>query len=276
MEQKWESSFNKAKEDFLSAFGTVRFWLFETLLVAAFTVFVILWQPSWANEGSHMTFYQVLVPVAGAILGLFIVFFIFLFLAPYRQRNKARKLYQELRITLKPKLKVVESICAITSWGLKVKNDSGYEAKNCIGVLEYVGEVESIFPLQDMWGNHHLMWEDVGSIPGGGSIILRIANNKTKEIDGEFITSYYPAFDKSDSNLKPSFPFIDIIFVISLRSQDCKPLYNACYFYGVAKTPKNGVYSQKQLEVIAADLEQCPTIDECRKILTAHIARTQN
>ena len=38
-----------------------------------------------------MTIYQVLVPMLGAILGLSIVFLIFLFLAPYRQRGEARK-----------------------------------------------------------------------------------------------------------------------------------------------------------------------------------------
>ena len=46
MQQKAESALIRAKQDTLSAFGTVRFWLFESLLVALLTIFVILWQPS--------------------------------------------------------------------------------------------------------------------------------------------------------------------------------------------------------------------------------------
>jgi len=90
MQQKWESVCSRAKQDTSSTFGTVRFWLFDLLLVTVFTVFVLRWQPSWAKEGNAMMCYQVLVPVSGAILGLVIVFLISLFCAPYRQRNEAR------------------------------------------------------------------------------------------------------------------------------------------------------------------------------------------
>jgi gas vesicle protein len=90
MAQTPESSFNRAKKFTIFAFGTIRFWLFETLFVTPITIFFLLWQPSWAKGGSSLTYYQVLLPVLGAILGLIIVFLIGLFLAPYHERNELR------------------------------------------------------------------------------------------------------------------------------------------------------------------------------------------
>jgi len=110
MEQKRESVFSKAKQETMSAFGTVRFWLFELLLVAFLGVFVALWQPSWAKEGNVMIYYQVLVPVAGAILGLVIVFLILLFLAPYHQRNEARTEIEKITQSMAYSLQVVRVV----------------------------------------------------------------------------------------------------------------------------------------------------------------------
>ena len=92
MEKRPQSAFNKAKKDTIHVFGTIRFWLFEALLVAFLTILVIRWQPSWVKEDTPMIYYQVLVPVMGGILGLAVVFLISLFIAPYKQRNEARAL----------------------------------------------------------------------------------------------------------------------------------------------------------------------------------------
>lgn len=76
------------KEHTLHDFGTVRFWVVQLLWLAALTLFVIFWQPYWANQGIAMTLYQVLVPVVGALAGLAILFLIHWFLAPHRVRNE--------------------------------------------------------------------------------------------------------------------------------------------------------------------------------------------
>jgi gas vesicle protein len=111
-----ESSFGRAKKFTIFAFGTIRFYLFEITVVTPIAVFVLLWQPSWAKEGSALIYYQVLLPVAGAILGLIIVFLIGFFLAPYHERNELRaKVEQYEQERNNPKSKYYDQIAKETT-----------------------------------------------------------------------------------------------------------------------------------------------------------------
>lgn len=86
-----QSSWGRARQDTISAFHTLRFWLFELWTFAALTIWVLLWVPTSVNDWGKIV-YQVLVPLAGVFAGLAGVFLISLFVAPYQQRNQAWKL----------------------------------------------------------------------------------------------------------------------------------------------------------------------------------------
>ena len=85
-----ESSLQRAKRDTISYFSTVRFWIFDMLITAGLTIWVLLWTPHFSRDW-HKIAYQVMIPILGAIAGLAIIFLISLFLAPYKQRDEARK-----------------------------------------------------------------------------------------------------------------------------------------------------------------------------------------
>lgn len=84
-----ETVWQRANKDTLSAFHTLRFWLFDILCVAIFTLLVLLYTPSWI-EKEWKTLYQILVPVFVAVIGLGVLYLISLVKAPYKQRNEAR------------------------------------------------------------------------------------------------------------------------------------------------------------------------------------------
>ena len=86
-----QSSWGRTRQDTISAFHTLRFWLFELCTFAGLTILVLLWVPTSVSDWGKIV-YQVLVPLVGVFAGLAGVFLISLFVAPYRQRNQARKL----------------------------------------------------------------------------------------------------------------------------------------------------------------------------------------
>ena len=60
--------------------------MFELFIGAVLAVWVVLWQPSWADEGKPLTIYQVLVPFGGVLAGLVLLFLLFAVLAGASQR----------------------------------------------------------------------------------------------------------------------------------------------------------------------------------------------
>ena len=92
-----QSVFERARAETLGAFHTFRFWLFELCVPAGFGVLAQLWQPSWVPKGTATVIYQVVLPLFGVLLGLSIFFLASLIVAPYRQRNEARRLVAEQR-----------------------------------------------------------------------------------------------------------------------------------------------------------------------------------
>ena len=71
------------------------------------------------------------------------------------------------------------------------------------------------------------------------------------------------AYEKPDFPYQLAFPNHNLILVISLRSEGCRPLYTICYFHHANEVIVDQIH---QLKVIEANLESCPTVDECRKI----------
>lgn len=97
-----ESVWQRAKHDTVSAFHTLRFWLYEVCIGAGFTIFVLLWTPLCAKEWVK-TVYQVLVPLLGVFVGLALLFLFFLVVAPYRQRDETRSRVATLESEIKDK-----------------------------------------------------------------------------------------------------------------------------------------------------------------------------
>ncbi len=106
-----ESARQRAKRDTLSAYHTLRFWIFEGCMLAALTIWVLLWQPCWAKDWAKIV-YQVIVPLLGVFAGLALVFFASLFVAPYRQRDEARSELTQKRkvVPLRNREKLLEAI----------------------------------------------------------------------------------------------------------------------------------------------------------------------
>ena len=172
-------------------------------------------------------------------------------------------------IHAKPKLKVEKSEFRPLKWVLKIINESDDTAENCVGILEMVEDVKPLInPSPDMYAGRRLMWEDKNSIPSSCQATLRIINVKLDSKDNVNVQSEsWPAYEKPDFPYQLSFPNQNLILVISLRSEGCRPLYTICYFYNENEANVGQIH---QLKIIAANLEQRPTIDECRKILAEH------
>ena len=86
-----ESVINNTADGVTQSFHTMRFWAFEITLGVALAIWTQLWQPRWADEGATMIWYQGLVPFGGLAAGLALVFIVRFLMAPYIQRNEARK-----------------------------------------------------------------------------------------------------------------------------------------------------------------------------------------
>lgn len=97
-----ESVWQRARKDTLSAFHTLRFWLFGLFAGALLTIFVLFWTPPWVKD-SWKIVYQISVPLLGVVSGLGILVLSFLIVAPYRQRNELRKKIIELESKLEDK-----------------------------------------------------------------------------------------------------------------------------------------------------------------------------
>jgi hypothetical protein len=89
-----ETVWQRANKDTLSAFHTLRFWLFDILGVAIFSLLVLVYTPSWVNN-EWKILYQVLVPVFVGVIGLGVLYLVSLIKAPYLQCNEARTLLKQ-------------------------------------------------------------------------------------------------------------------------------------------------------------------------------------
>ena len=105
-----ETAYQRACKDTKFYFGTIRFWVFEPLIPAGLTVWVLLWTPNFTEEG-YRIMYQILIPALGAIFGLGIVFLFSLVVAPVKQRNEAR--IQLYKISSDEISKVIDQLSTI-------------------------------------------------------------------------------------------------------------------------------------------------------------------
>jgi len=87
-----ESSFARARRDAGKAFHSIWLRLTELFIGAGLSIWVLLWNPNFADRGNPMVLYRVLVPVGGILAGLLAFFLVTWYWAPYRQRNEARGL----------------------------------------------------------------------------------------------------------------------------------------------------------------------------------------
>jgi hypothetical protein len=147
-----ETACQRANKDTLSAFRTFRFWLFELLAGAIFTILVFLWTPSWISNEWKVT-YQVLVPVFFILIGFAVLYFVSLIRAPYKQRDEAKEKIKEYQNQYAPNISVKPVECKRDAdwkrtehlmWAeLQVTNSSSKELKGtqvnityCLALIE--------------------------------------------------------------------------------------------------------------------------------------------
>jgi hypothetical protein len=179
------------------------------------------------------------------------------YLKPYL-KSKA-----EIAEKSKPKLKVEKCEFRPLKWVLKATNKSDDIAEDCVGILEMVKEVNYLTQSSvDMYGSRRLRWEDNNSILGGESALLCVIDIRFEKFKDKLYSHATPAYEKPE--LHPLALNSDLILLISLRSKGCSPLYTLCYCH--RKNPEQ----VHQLQVIEANLEKRPTIDECREKLASY------
>ena len=125
-----QSSWDRAKQDTLSAFHTARFWLFELCTVAGLTVLVLQWTPSVISKDWKIV-YQVLTPLGGVFAGLAVVFLISLFIAPYRQRNEGIKKLLNLQDTREYEKSIMSFFVGGANLPKKLKHPSRLAFSRC-------------------------------------------------------------------------------------------------------------------------------------------------
>lgn len=131
-----ETAYQRACKDTKFYFGTIRFWVFELLITAGLTIWVLLWTPNFTEEW-YRIMYQILVPVSGAISGLGIVFLFSLVVAPLKQRNEARiELY---KISSDEISKVIDQLSTITINTANAQENYANMLVKCSGKLSVGG-----------------------------------------------------------------------------------------------------------------------------------------
>lgn len=121
-----QSAWHRARKDTRKAFRTFRFWVFEAILGALLTVFVLLWQPSWGSQGTASILYRVLVPVVGVFTGLGFLFFVSLVIAPYRQRDEARA-----QLIGKAEIHgILDELGRLRTEGVALRNEARHDIQN--------------------------------------------------------------------------------------------------------------------------------------------------
>ena len=175
-----QSYFDRAKQETLSEFHKVRFGVVEMIsapIVAAGMFFAI--------PDSASPFIKTIVPIAAfsiwmlAVLGG--VFLFSLLIAPYRQRNQARRRIKELEAEFE-KPKPFDVLCPTTSLGLPINrlDDGSYQA-SAIGIgfrslsIVHRGELTTItrlimspeirFTRADGWETTNAIQVTLGSNP---------------------------------------------------------------------------------------------------------------
>ena len=96
-----ESSFARARRDAGKAFHSIWLRLTELFIGAGLSIWVLLWNPNFADRGNPIVLYRVLVPLGGILAGLLAFFLVMWYWAPYRQRNEARASLSQLEVTAK-------------------------------------------------------------------------------------------------------------------------------------------------------------------------------
>lgn len=177
----------------------------------------------------------------------------------------------------KPKLKVERELFRGINYALKIINESRYTALNCEGILEMVesAQVDTNTQNQYSWGDgfasHSLEFEDENIISGKRSAILRVINIYIDKQKGQNWMDYYPAYKNKDNLRIGPLPLVKLLFVISLKSEGCSPLYTICYLYNDMN------YRDKMCSfvILASNLENHPTIGECRMMLTKYLEKAE-
>ena len=91
-----QSARERAWDDTKKSFHSIKFfWGVEVVMVAIFGGLAVLLTPENADKFTS-AIYPAIGVVSGAVVGLGVIYLIMLFVAPYKQRNEARRLLSEI------------------------------------------------------------------------------------------------------------------------------------------------------------------------------------
>jgi len=199
-----------------------------------------------------------------------ILFILCWFIAIILTYHELRKQKVGLEKRANPKLQFVRGINQISgivgeSFGFEIFNQGSDLADGCQGILvatEFAVEQESLsmrrWPI-----NCPLALSN--SIGGQLSATLEIIHQKPSSLNS---FGYYFAYLNNADGGRLSLPTgQDILIIVGVSSKDAIPLYAICLFDGYDKP-----YPTK-FEIIDMNLENRPTIEQCRQLLVAHNAK---
>jgi hypothetical protein len=166
----------------------------------------------------------------------------------------------------KPKLTVVKKVESIRgqqredSIGLEILNTGANDALSCKGIVQLIEFAENPGSLSLFrWPQPQMLrWADTDSgehsISGNLSAVLEIIR---RDNDFNFRFAYSNPQERNSMAIPVGYP---ILIVLSVSSKDTLPLYSVFYFK---------IYSGLKattFEIIASNLQSCPSIEDCRKI----------
>ena len=201
-----------------------------------------------------------------------LILVIILLISPFIAFHKMRLERDELTERARPKLrfgKRVEQILGTVgeSFGLEISNQGNNSVDDCRGILiavEFAVQQGSLS--MGRWPvNCPLI---MGSSIGGQlSSVLEVVH---KEPSTHSSFEYHLAYANNVNGRGLRLPTgQDILIIVGVSSNDTVPLYAICLFHGIS-TPYPTTF-----EIIDSNLENCPTIEQCRQMLIAHKAEIE-
>jgi hypothetical protein len=166
----------------------------------------------------------------------------------------------------KPKLKIDDAIWASNrglrggTWYLKIQNQ-GLDDVLSFGILEQI-ELASPQTQSQSMSNYsqscELNWGGANPVPGRCSSILDVIYREPSTHSSYHYGLACNNYDRKNIGLPTG---MDILLIISVKAKNSKPLFTVCYFLG-----KDAIQLDR-FEILASNLKERPTIDECRQML---------
>lgn len=211
-----ETSCQRAKKDTIAAFGTIRFWVFDTLFAAVVTAWVLIFPPSFV-QGWVIIVYQIALPILAAIVGLLIVLLVSLAMAPYKQRDAARNELQQIY-----EQKTAKRYAEMTAYKPMAELGSFKDTKEGINIE---GVCASFVPFRNISQTITAknVWANISYRSLKGDILLELDGLWNEVCDPSIVTNF--SGDVREVDFKPNGASYNLIVAFKYLNDDC------CYGY---------------------------------------------